>query len=171
MTDLSYRERGERLNNRMRAHKEFATTDISDWLVAFLSERARLSILDVGCGTGNHLGLYLDAVGVDGTVSGLDRESKLIEEARKRYSNLNNLALQAGSMDDRLPWSDDTFDTCLSNFAIYNAENTEYVISELRRVLQPGGQLVLIGPTINNSAELYEYNKILTGERIDGRRK
>ena len=70
-------------------------------------------------------------------------------------------------MDDRLPFPDASFDLCFSNFAIYNAAVPAFTLRELWRVLQPGGELVLIGPTRNNAFELYEYNARLTGTAID----
>jgi demethylmenaquinone methyltransferase/2-methoxy-6-polyprenyl-1,4-benzoquinol methylase len=70
-------------------------------------------------------------------------------------------------MDDPLPFQDGAFDLCFSNFAIYNAANPRATIEELKRVLEPGGELVLIGPTRNNASELYVYNERLTGRAID----
>ena len=165
--DLSYQEQQEKLNIRIRAHKEFANFDVTDWMDEFLAKRGRQHIFDLGCGNGNHLGLYLRHVDADGTVSGLDREAKLIEEARKRYGDTPNLHLTVGSMDDRLPYEDGSFDTCFSIFAIYNAARPEHLLKELRRVMKPAAELTMVGPTRNNARELYEYNERLTGQAID----
>lgn len=165
--NLSYLEKQEKLNIRIRAHKEFANFDISEWMDRFLGNKERKDILDVGCGNGNHLGLYLRHVGPNGCVTGLDRESTLIAEARENHRDATNLYLEVASMDDPLPFEDQTFDTCFSVFAIYNAAKPEQLISELIRVMKPGAELVLIGPTRNNAGELYDYNERLTGEAID----
>lgn len=165
--DLSYREKQERLANRIRAHKLFANFDIEEWIDQALLERPRMHILDIGCGDGNHLGLYLRRVGPGGTVTGLDREPSLIEAARRRYPAEPALRLQVGSMDDPLPFTDKSFDTCFSNFAIYNARDPRATLAEVRRVITDAGELVLIGPTANNARELYEYNERLTGRAID----
>jgi ubiquinone/menaquinone biosynthesis C-methylase UbiE len=165
--DLSYKEKLDKLQVRIRAHKEFANFDVSDWIDEFARRRPRQAIFDLGCGNGNHLGIYLKNVPSDGRVCGLDREAKLIEEARGTYSGDKRLTLIVGSMDDRLPFDDHTFDLCFSNFAIYNASSPRATLSELQRVLKPGGDVVLIGPTRNNALELYEYNQRLTGTAID----
>lgn len=165
--DLSYREKQERLANRIRAHKLFANLDIEEWIDRVLLERSRTHILDIGCGDGNHLGLYLQRVGPGGTVTGLDREASLIEAARRRHPVAPALHLLVGSMDDPLPFPNEAFDTCFSNFAIYNARDARATLAEVRRVMATGGELVLIGPTANNARELYEYNERLTGSAID----
>jgi ubiquinone/menaquinone biosynthesis C-methylase UbiE len=165
--DLSYREQRDKLADRIRAHKLFANFDVADWIDAFLARRPRRHVLDLGCGDGNHLGLYLRHVGADGTATGLDREARLLDQARAAHAGAANLKLVAGSMDDTLPFADGAFDVAFSNFAIYNAREPRFTLRELRRVLQPGGELVLIGPTRRNAFELYEYNARLTGTAID----
>jgi len=165
--DLSYQEQLDKLSIRIRAHKEFANFDVSDWLDEYLGTRKRENVLDVGCGNGNHLGLYLRHVGSSGRVCGIDREAKLIGEARERYADAANLDLLVRSMDDPLPYGDGEFDTCLSLFAIYNASDPDRTCAEIKRVMAPGAELILIGPTRNNAREIYEYNERLTGEAID----
>jgi ubiquinone/menaquinone biosynthesis C-methylase UbiE len=167
MQDLSYKEKHDRLAVRIRAHKAFANFDIDEWIAAFLTRRSRRSILDLGCGNGNHLHLYLDCVGPKGRVAALDREVALIQEAERRYGSVANLDLRIGSMDLPLPFANSSFDTCFSNFAIYNAADPAFTLGELKRILRPGGEVVLIGPTINNARELYVFNERLTGRAID----
>lgn len=164
--DLSYRENRDKLADRIRAHKLFANFDVADWIDEFLGQRPRRHVFDLGCGDGNHFPLYLKHAGREGTVTGLDREPQLLERARRAHPEPNVL-LVASSMDNRLPFPDGAFDTCLSNFAIYNARSPHFTLGELRRVLGPGGELVLVGPTRNNARELYEYNARLTGTAID----
>jgi ubiquinone/menaquinone biosynthesis C-methylase UbiE len=166
-TDLSYREKHDRLANRIRAHKLFANFDIEDWIDRFLQQHPRTHILDLGCGDGNHLGLYLRRITPGGSVAGVDRDPGLIERARQRYAGSQDLDLRVGSMDEALPFGDGSFDTCFSNFAIYNARDVAFTLSQLCRVMTDGAQLVMIGPTANNARELYEYNQRLTGVAID----
>src|SRR5688572_18798894 len=110
--DLSYKEKLDKLQVRIRAHKEFANFDVGDWIAEFVARKPRQSIFDLGCGNGNHLGIYRKS---GARVVGLDREAKLIEEARETYKGEKRLELLVGSMDDRLPFDDGTFDLCFSN--------------------------------------------------------
>ena len=164
--DLSCHETLDRLEVRIRAHRLFADFDVSDWIAEFVGRKRRTAILDLGCGNGNHLGIYLEQVGGAGRVAGLDREAHLIDEARQRFG-ASNLDLHVASMDDPLPFPDASFDLCLSNFAIYNARQPRFSILELKRVLQPGGEIGLVGSTGNNARELYEFHRRLMGEPVD----
>jgi len=165
--DLSFKEKEGRLQSRIRAHKKFANFDIDEWIEKYVAKAPRRHIFDLGCGNGNHLRIYLAHVEKGGTVSGLDRDPALIEEARNTYKDARNLTLKVGSMDETLPFPDRAFDLCLCNFAIYNAADPKSTLEELRRVMKPGASLVLIGPTAANAREIYEYNSRLTGYAID----
>ncbi len=168
MTNLSYKgETQRKLDIRIRAHKAFANFDIDEWIERFVDRRPRRAILDLGCGNGNHLGMYLEHVGPGGTVTGIDHEPSLVEAARRRYGSATNLDLRVGSMDDPLPFEAGAFDLCLSNFAFYYVVDPRRTLTEIHRVLAPGGEVVLIGPTRNNAREIYEFNERLTGEAID----
>ena len=119
----------------------------SDWLspepdvVAFARERFeqgdRLA-LDLGCGVGRHA-LALADIGFD--VAAMDGSPAGLEE-------LSRTAATAGlSIDGRLaemtdlPYDDDAFDYVLSFNVIYHGdpEIVARAISEIRRVLKPGG--------------------------------
>ena len=165
--DLSYAEKLDKLQIRIRAHKEFANFDVATWIDDFCARSSRRRVLDVGCGSGNHLGIYAKHVGTAGCVVGIDRERGLVDAARAAYKDVPQVELVVGSMDDPLPFPDASFDLCCSNFAIYNAAVPRATLGEIRRVLEPGGQVVLIGPTRNNALEIYEYNERLTGVAID----
>ncbi len=167
MTDLSYHEQRDKLDVRIRAHKLFANIDIDDFIEEFLSRAPRRAILDIGCGNGHHLGMYLRHVGPNGLVMGIDREPGLVDTARASYADAPNVKVIVGSMDDPLPADDASFDLAFSNFAIYNARDPRSTLLEAKRVLEPGGELVLIGPTRRNAYEIYEYNARLTGTAID----
>ena len=157
--DISYQETQDRLTSRIRAHKLFGNFDITDWIDDFLGHRILSNILDLGCGDGNHIDLYLRHVGKTGTVTGADRDKALIARAKARYPDAGNLSLQVGSMDDKLPFGDGVFDLCMVSFAIYNARDADFTLRELHRTIGKGGELVMIGPTSNNVAELYEFQR------------
>ena len=162
-----YAESLDKLQVRIRAHKEFADFDVSTWLDNFCAQSPRRRILDLGCGSGNHLGLYAGHAGPAGRVVGIDREPALVAAAREAYGAVPQVEALVGSMDQPLPFPEGSFDLCFSNFAIYYAKDSSATLSEIRRVLKPRGQVVLIGPTRNNSLEIYEYNARLTGVAIE----
>lgn len=165
--DISYHETQHRLESRIRAHKLFGNFEIGDWIDAFLAGRRPRHVLDLGCGDGNHIELFLRHVGASGTVTGIDRDGGLIARAKERHSGADRLSLHVGTMDEKLPFGDGSFDLCMANFSIYNARDGEFTLREVHRVLTPGGEFVMIGPTPNNVMELYEFNEKVTGRRVD----
>lgn len=164
----SHQEKADRLAARIRAHRLFANYDIRDWIDEFLSSQApRRRVLDIGCGAGNHLEVYDQYLEKGGSITGLDRDPVLLERAARAFSGSSRFSWELASMDEPLPFEDDSFDTVFSNFAIYNATDLARTLREARRVMTASGLIVLIGPTPANARALYEFNERLTGIGMD----
>jgi ubiquinone/menaquinone biosynthesis C-methylase UbiE len=98
--------------------------------------RSGLRILDCGCGTGNNLRMlrhFGRATGIDLTFSGL------------AYAHQHGECLVARASASSLPFSDESFDLVTSFDVIYafDDEMAAAVLSEMHRVLAPGGYLLL----------------------------
>ncbi len=109
-------------------------------------------VLDVGCGAGNmmhHLSHY-------GHVTGIDLYSKPLEVARQR-----GLDVQEGSADD-LPFDDQTFDVVTLLDVVEHVPNEHGVFSECRRVLKPGGKLVVTVPAL---MWLWSHNDVINAHQ------
>ena len=97
-----------------------------------------LKLLDAGCGTG-----YFSrrAVGTGAEVTSVDIGVNLLKEARKK-----GLSQTVASDVTRLGFADETFDVVVSSECIEHTPSPETAVSELVRVLRPGGTLVLTCP-------------------------
>ena len=96
-------------------------------------------ILDAGAGTGN-MALLLEKRGAKVTALDFSREALDI------YKNKNPQAIVVlANLVERLPFENDYFDKIVSNNALYNIprEKREEVLLEFKRVLKPGGKIVL----------------------------
>lgn len=96
-------------------------------------------ILDAGCGNGRLLELFKDK-SID--YKGIDVSEKLIDLARKKYPNNNFMV--ADNLN--LPFSDNNFDKVFSVAVLHSIPSEEFrreVLSELKRVMKPGGLLIL----------------------------
>jgi len=108
----------------------------SDAAVAALRLAAGERVLDVACGTGN---AALVAHRAGATVTGLDASPRLLEVARER--------LPAGEFVQgdaaRLPFEDGSFDAAVSVFGVIFARAVERAVSEMARVVRPGGRVAI----------------------------
>jgi demethylmenaquinone methyltransferase/2-methoxy-6-polyprenyl-1,4-benzoquinol methylase len=95
-------------------------------------------VLDAACGTGDLA--IADLKAGAGKVTGLDFSEKMLERARAKRTSIEWVQ---GDML-ALPFADETFDAATVGFGVRNVENLELGLSELRRVLRPGGRLAIL---------------------------
>lgn len=101
------------------------------------------TVLDLGCGAGLDLYFYAKSAGPNGKVYGLDISEEMVGKASEnmRAAGIKNVKIEYGHSDD-LPFEDNFFDLVASN-GIYNlSPDKEKVMSEVFRVLKPGGRTV-----------------------------
>ena len=100
-------------------------------------------VLDVGCGTGYFAGLLAEAVGPGGSVLGIDASSEMIAYAARRRGR-PNCQFQVGAAESLgLPAED--FDIVVSSLFMHHlpADLQPVALAEMRRVLRPGGTLLI----------------------------
>jgi methionine biosynthesis protein MetW len=101
-------------------------------------------ILDLGCGKGElaeMLSLYLKAK----EVIGVDIDEEALKVASKLYHIMTiKVDLNAG----KLPFKDNYFDLILMSEVVEHVYNTDYVLSESWRVLDPQGYMILTTPNL-----------------------
>lgn len=103
-------------------------------------------ILDVGCGVGHDCTILARSVGRNGWVIGIDRSETMIREAKKRAEPLK-LPIEFCCGDaHHLEFPDNMFDACLAISTLMYVADSKRVISEMFRVLKPGGRLVALEP-------------------------
>jgi len=107
-------------------------------LAAASAVRGGDRVLDAACGTGDLA--IADLKAGAGKVTGLDFSAKMLERARVKSTAIEWLQ---GDML-ALPFADETFDAATVGFGVRNVENLELGLSELRRVLRPGGRLAIL---------------------------
>jgi ubiquinone/menaquinone biosynthesis C-methylase UbiE len=99
-------------------------------------------LLDVGCGAGDDVRALAQLVGKTGRVVGVDLSATMIQEARLRSTGLN-LPVEFRLCDaDRLDFPDETFTGCRTDRVLVHLDDPFRTLSEMVRVLHPGGRLV-----------------------------
>lgn len=97
--------------------------------------------LDLGCGDGHLMAILLGHVGQRELV-GLDIDTKETKLARRR--NIYQKVVTA--LADQIPFPDGQFDFVFSNSVLEHIQNIDGVLTEVARVLRPGGRLLFTVP-------------------------
>lgn len=112
--------------------------------VEALAPRAGQRILDVGCGTGD-LAIEVLRQCPGCTVVGIDLSQGMLERAREKLAEAglaDSVLLQVGDATE-LAFADGAFDGIASAFCLRNVVGRPRAFREMRRVLTPGGRIVL----------------------------
>lgn len=107
--------------------------------------KATDDVLDVACGTGDLAEAF--AAGGANSVVGLDFTAKMLQIARlkadkPRRRGVKPSYIQGDAMD--LPFDDAQFDIVSIAFGIRNVTDPAKALAEFRRVLRPGGRLIIL---------------------------
>lgn len=117
---------------------DFANRTPTRIALDLLAPCAGESILDAGCGTGAALQALLSRAACE--VTGVDLSATMIAAARRRLPVTARLLV---APLEELPFADGSFDAVLALNVLYFADRENSMIAELRRVLRPGGRLVV----------------------------
>ncbi len=108
-----------------------------------VSEAAGLAagqrVLDVACGTGALTLAAAAIVGPEGRVAGLDANPEMLAVAREKSQTIDWRKGRA----ENLPFEDASFDAAVSQFGLMFFDDRPRALSEMMRVLKPGGRLAV----------------------------
>jgi len=98
-----------------------------------------MRVLDIACGTGAVTRAILQLLRGSGTVVGLDPSAGMLAQARASLS-----AEFVEGEAEALPFPDDSFDFLTMGYALRHVADLNKALSEYRRVLRPGGKVLLL---------------------------
>jgi SAM-dependent methyltransferase len=127
----------EKLRIRLETHRRYTEGD-DDYVtveLGHIAPRPSLRVLDVGCGPGRIAANLRDA---EVSYIGFDTSAGLLREA---HTHTAGQYVQADAQ--ALPIADARFDRVLALNALYHVPNWQQALRELRRVVCPGGRIVL----------------------------
>lgn len=99
------------------------------------------TVLDIACGDGYGCGLLAQHAK---DVTGVDIDQTTIKEAEKKYARDNIRFIQADVRNTTLP--DQTYDLVVSFETLEHIAEHEVFLSEIKRLLKPGGRLIISTP-------------------------
>ena len=114
-----------------------------DDIMRRMAVRKGAKALDVCCGTADWTIALAKAVGASGEVTGLDFSENMLEAGKDKVKPFPNISLIQGNAME-LPFPDETFDYVTIGFGLRNVPDYEKVLSEMKRVLKPGGMIACL---------------------------
>jgi ubiquinone/menaquinone biosynthesis C-methylase UbiE/DNA-binding transcriptional ArsR family regulator len=151
------------LADRSAASREFFANSAAEWdrlrdelFGDQFYWRALLGLLpsnwivgDFGCGTGAIAAALAAHVG---RVIGVDASMEMLEAAARRLASCANVDLRRGSLE-ALPIEDDTLDAATFVLVLHHLPAPALALAEARRVLRPGGRLLIVDMTPHEHEE------------------
>lgn len=110
-----------------------------------LADEARpMKVLDVACGTGDFTIEIAKKVAKGSEVVGVDISDGMIAVGKEKIAKNGINADMIVADCEALPYDEGTFDRISVGFGVRNFEHLELGLSEMYRVLTPGGKLVIL---------------------------
>lgn len=139
------------LRIRQEIHDQYSVParSFADWVIARVPWQGGERLLDVGCGNGLYYKkLIKQADEID--YYGIDLiESMIRNHPLKGHSQ--RIAL--GNAED-LPYPNNSFDIVMANHMMHHVSDVEKALDEFRRILAPGGIVIIATNSMNTMPEL-----------------
>jgi ubiquinone/menaquinone biosynthesis C-methylase UbiE len=119
-----------------------ATGQDLEWLTAEVAAQPGAAVLDLGCGAGH---ASFAVAPHSGAVTAYDPTAQMLDVVRREapargFANIHT----AQGVAEALPFPDAHFELAISRYSAHHWHNVPAALREVRRVLKPGGRMLLI---------------------------
>ena len=105
-------------------------------------------ILEIGIGTGKNIRYYPPGI----EITGIDISTSMLKRACARVATRRDISIELLAMDiTDISFTDDTFDVVIGSFVFTVLPNPSEALQEIKRILKPGGTLLLLEFTRSDS--------------------
>jgi SAM-dependent methyltransferase len=129
-------------------------------MLALIEFKPHDKVLDVGCGTGCLVRRIAPLVSA-GLAAGMDVSDAMVRRAEALSAALPNIVFSCGEVDD-IPWDSSSFSKLLSVESAYYWPDPAKGLSEIFRVLSPGGSAWILINYYRDNPHCHQWGAILT---------
>lgn len=147
------------LNLRTNLHSyNINKVDWDKWCFDKIDFKEDSKVLELGCGSGKFWAKNIDDLdeSIDVTLS--DFSKSMLRIAKSKLKNLGREFKFKEINAESIPYEDNTFDIVLAQHMLYFVPDINQALSEIKRVLKPGGVFYV---TANSSDTMKELNEIM----------
>lgn len=130
----------DNLSTRISIHDKYSTNKmgLSNWYFSIYQINRGMKILELGCGTGSMWLGHKEVMAVCEQVVLSDLSAGMLETAQKKIGHGENVTYEVIDIQN-IPYEDNYFDIVIANYMLYHVPDIQKAISEVSRVLKPGG--------------------------------
>jgi demethylmenaquinone methyltransferase/2-methoxy-6-polyprenyl-1,4-benzoquinol methylase len=130
--------------------------------IANAAVRPGMKVLDIAGGTGDLAKAFAKAAGATGEVWLTDINESMLRVGRDRLLNKGMVTPTLICDAEKLPFPDNYFDRVSVAFGLRNMTHKDVALSEMRRVLKPGGKLLVlefskVDPLLQKPYDFYSF--------------
>lgn len=128
------------LNTRISIHEKYSANHqpFGEWIMSHYEIKPGYRILELGCGTADSWKGKLSLLDGGSYLTLTDFSAGMLETARKNINGSANVDFKVVDIQS-IPYEDNTFDVVIANMMLYHVPDLDKGLSEVRRVLKPGG--------------------------------
>jgi ubiquinone/menaquinone biosynthesis C-methylase UbiE len=136
-----YRD-AEKLNARIRLHQGFSTNPCGwfNWVFDQYHLSEGCQVLELGCGPGDLWCENIDRIPPGWGITLSDFSEGMLAQARDKLSGLSHPFAFKTIDAQAIPFEEARFDAVIANHCLYHIPDRSKALSEVHRVLKPGGQ-------------------------------
>jgi ubiquinone/menaquinone biosynthesis C-methylase UbiE len=133
------------------------------WIKSAIPHLEGPKILEVSFGNGYLMKQYASN---EYEIHGIDYNQRMLELTRKKMEGTDVEAHLSRANVEELPYPDNTFDTLINTMAFTGYPDGDKAMSELNRVLKPGGKLLLVDFDYPEDRNVFGYNFVRLWEKF-----
>lgn len=128
------------LNTRISIHEKYSTNrqPFGEWIMSHYVILPNYRILELGCGTADSWKGKLSFLDGGAHLTLTDFSSGMLEAAKKNTEGSPSVDYQVVDIQN-IPYQDNSFEMVIANMMLYHVPDLNRGLSEVRRVLKPGG--------------------------------